>query len=130
MPQGGAAVDAPTKRRHDAAGWMKLQKQFQLILALARVLFVNGQSTERFVAAVKQLAKTLGLFVEVMPRWCELQVEVCESTAVRRDITSSQRLVALHDRMASRPRTSDLWERAVLGRRVGRGKTARVVSLL
>jgi uncharacterized membrane protein YjjP (DUF1212 family) len=43
---------------------------------LARVLFVNGQSTERTVAAVEQLAKTFGFRVEVMTRWGELQIEL------------------------------------------------------
>jgi uncharacterized membrane protein YjjP (DUF1212 family) len=55
---------------------MTLQKHFELILAFARVLFVNGQSTERIVAAVDQLAQRLGLQVEVMPRWGELQIQV------------------------------------------------------
>src|SRR5258707_3977857 len=55
---------------------MTLQEHCELILAFARVLFVNGQSTERIVAAVEKLAKTLGFRVEVMPRWGELQVEV------------------------------------------------------
>src|SRR6266852_8566571 len=55
---------------------MTPQKHCELALAFARVLLVNGQSTERIVAAVEQLAKTLGFRVEVMPRWGELQVEV------------------------------------------------------
>ena len=55
---------------------MTLQEHCELLLAFARVLFVNGQSTERIVAAVEQLAKTLGYRVEVIPRWGELQVEV------------------------------------------------------
>src|SRR5258708_7972524 len=55
---------------------MTLQEHCELVLTFARVLFVNGQSTERIVAAVEQLAKTLGFRVEVMPRWGELQVKV------------------------------------------------------
>jgi uncharacterized membrane protein YjjP (DUF1212 family) len=54
---------------------MHLQGHSELILAFARVLFVNGQSTERIVAAVEQLAQALGSRVEVMPRWGELHVE-------------------------------------------------------
>src|SRR6266481_5669633 len=57
---------------------MTLQEHCELVRAFARVLFVNGQSTERIVAAVEQFAKTLGLRVEVIPRWGELQVEVRE----------------------------------------------------
>jgi uncharacterized membrane protein YjjP (DUF1212 family) len=55
---------------------MNLQKHAELILAVARILFVNGQSTERIVAAVEQLAQTLGSRVEVMPRWGELHIEL------------------------------------------------------
>src|SRR5260221_3051903 len=57
---------------------MTLQEHCQLALAFARVLFVNGQSTERIVAAVEKLAKTLGFRVEVMLRWGELQIEVLD----------------------------------------------------
>jgi uncharacterized membrane protein YjjP (DUF1212 family) len=57
---------------------MNLQGHSELILAFARVLFVNGQSTERIVAAVEQLAQTLGSRVEVMPRWGELHVEATD----------------------------------------------------
>ncbi len=57
---------------------MTLQEHCELILAFARVLFVNGQSTERIVAAVEKLAKTLGFRVEVMLRWGELQIEVLD----------------------------------------------------
>jgi uncharacterized membrane protein YjjP (DUF1212 family) len=55
---------------------MTLQEHCELLLAFGRVLFVNGQSTERIVAAVEKLARTRGFRVEVMPRWGELQVEV------------------------------------------------------
>jgi uncharacterized membrane protein YjjP (DUF1212 family) len=55
---------------------MILQKHCELLLAFAQVLFVNGQSTERIVAAVEKLAGTLGFRVDVMPSWGELQVEV------------------------------------------------------
>jgi hypothetical protein len=37
---------------------MTLQKHFELMLAFARVLFVNGQSTERIVAAAGAVIPT------------------------------------------------------------------------
>src|ERR1700690_1365071 len=55
---------------------MVLHEHCQLILGFARILFVNGQSTGRIVAAVEQLALTFGSRVEVMPRWGELHVRV------------------------------------------------------
>ena len=43
-----------------------------LVLACARVLYVNGQSTDRTLGAAEQLAHTLGLRAKIMPRWGEL----------------------------------------------------------
>jgi uncharacterized membrane protein YjjP (DUF1212 family) len=55
---------------------MTLQEHCDLVLGFARVLFVNGLSTEQTVAAAERLAKTLGLRAEVMPRWGQLQLKV------------------------------------------------------
>jgi uncharacterized membrane protein YjjP (DUF1212 family) len=57
---------------------MKPQEQYNLVLAFARVLYVNGQATEQTVAAAERLARTLGFRAEVMPRWGELQLQVQE----------------------------------------------------
>jgi uncharacterized membrane protein YjjP (DUF1212 family) len=46
-----------------------------LILAFARVLFVNGQSTEQTLAAVQRPGKALGLDATILPRWGELQLQ-------------------------------------------------------
>jgi uncharacterized membrane protein YjjB (DUF3815 family) len=55
---------------------MTLQDHCDLIVAFARVLYVNGQSTEQTVAAAEELARTFGLRAAVMPRWGQLQLEV------------------------------------------------------
>ena len=47
-----------------------------LILAFARVLYVNGQATDQVVAAVRRLGNTLGVGAELLPRWGELQLRV------------------------------------------------------
>ena len=47
-----------------------------LILVSARLLFGNGQTTERTVAAVEQLADALGFRATVFPRWGELTVRI------------------------------------------------------
>jgi uncharacterized membrane protein YjjP (DUF1212 family) len=46
-----------------------------LVLALARILFINGQATEQTAAAAEGLARRLGLRVTLMPRWGELQLQ-------------------------------------------------------
>jgi uncharacterized membrane protein YjjP (DUF1212 family) len=47
-----------------------------LVLAVARVLFVNGQSTDQTLAAAERLGHTLGLRIKIMPWWGELQLQV------------------------------------------------------
>jgi uncharacterized membrane protein YjjP (DUF1212 family) len=56
---------------------MTLEERSNLVLAVARVLYVNGQATEETVAAAEQLGRALGLRAKVMPRWGELRLE-CE----------------------------------------------------
>jgi uncharacterized membrane protein YjjP (DUF1212 family) len=54
---------------------MTLEERSNLVLAFARVLFVNGQATEQTVTAAEQLGRTLGLRAKVMPRWGELLIQ-------------------------------------------------------
>src|SRR6202171_2553095 len=53
---------------------MTLDKRSDLVLAFARVLYVNGQATDQTVAATERLGSALGLRAELMPRWGELQL--------------------------------------------------------
>jgi uncharacterized membrane protein YjjP (DUF1212 family) len=46
----------------------------RLVLAIARVLYVNGQATEQTVRAAERVGHALGLRVSVLPRWGELQL--------------------------------------------------------
>jgi len=54
---------------------MTAAEHSNLVLAFARLLYVNGQATEQTVAAAEQLGRTLGLRAKVMPRWGELQLQ-------------------------------------------------------
>jgi uncharacterized membrane protein YjjP (DUF1212 family) len=45
-----------------------------LILAFARVLYVNGQATEQTVSASERLGRALGLRATIMPLWGQLQL--------------------------------------------------------
>jgi uncharacterized membrane protein YjjP (DUF1212 family) len=47
-----------------------------LISTSARLLFENGQTTERMVVASEQLAEALGFRASVFPRWGELVVRI------------------------------------------------------
>ena len=54
---------------------MTLEGRSNLVLAFARVLYVNGQSSDETVAAAKRLGDTLGIRATIMPRWGELQLQ-------------------------------------------------------
>src|SRR5262245_61849978 len=52
---------------------MTSAERSNLVLAFARVLYVNGQATEQTVAAAEQLGRRRGRGANVMRRWGELQ---------------------------------------------------------
>jgi uncharacterized membrane protein YjjP (DUF1212 family) len=54
---------------------MTSDERCHLVLAFARILFVNGQATDEIVAAAERLGRTLGLGANVMARWGELQLQ-------------------------------------------------------
>jgi uncharacterized membrane protein YjjP (DUF1212 family) len=60
---------------------MTLEERSNLILAVARVLFVNGQATDQTVAVAERLGDTLGLRAGIMPRWGELQLRAEDGDA-------------------------------------------------
>ena len=54
---------------------MTSDERCKLVLAFARTLFVNGQATDQTVAAAERLGRALGLRVNLMARWGELQLQ-------------------------------------------------------
>jgi uncharacterized membrane protein YjjP (DUF1212 family) len=54
---------------------MTLEERANVVLAVARVLYVNGQATDDTLAAVERLGRTFGLRARIMPRWGELQLQ-------------------------------------------------------
>jgi uncharacterized membrane protein YjjP (DUF1212 family) len=53
---------------------MTSDERCRLVLTFARTLFVNGQATDQTVAAAERLGRLLGLRVNLMARWGELQL--------------------------------------------------------
>jgi uncharacterized membrane protein YjjP (DUF1212 family) len=53
---------------------MESKERSELILAFARVLYVNGQATDQVVDAIQRLGHKLGVRAELLPRWGELQL--------------------------------------------------------
>jgi uncharacterized membrane protein YjjP (DUF1212 family) len=60
---------------------MAVDERYNLILAFARVLFINGQATEQTVVAAERLGCRLGLRVKLMPRWGELRLQSNDKSA-------------------------------------------------
>jgi uncharacterized membrane protein YjjP (DUF1212 family) len=54
---------------------MTLQERADLILAYARVLYVNGQATDQIVLAVERLCRSLGLRGTIVARWGVLELD-------------------------------------------------------
>jgi len=55
----------------------------------ARLLFENGQSTEKVVSALGQLADTMGFRATVFPRWGELTVLINDGSGSRYEIVAA-----------------------------------------
>jgi len=54
---------------------MTLEERSDLVLAFARILYVNGQSTDETLAAAERLGDALGLRASMVARWGELQLQ-------------------------------------------------------
>src|SRR6516164_1693999 len=78
---------------------MTNEERLELILAFARVLYVNGQATDQVIAASRRLGNKLGVRAELLPRWGELQLQV-ESEGATSQIAADPTGVDM-DRVAS-----------------------------
>jgi uncharacterized membrane protein YjjP (DUF1212 family) len=58
---------------------MESRERSELILAFARVLYINGQASDQVVDAIRRLGHKLGVRAELLLRWGELQLR--EETA-------------------------------------------------
>jgi uncharacterized membrane protein YjjP (DUF1212 family) len=61
-----------------------------LISIGARLLFENGQTTERMVAASEQLAEALGARATLFPRWGELVLRIEDDAGSRYEIVAAE----------------------------------------
>jgi uncharacterized membrane protein YjjP (DUF1212 family) len=61
-------------------------EELALVSLSARLLFENGQSTEKVVSALGQLADAMGFRATVFPRWGELTVLIEDASGSRQEI--------------------------------------------
>jgi uncharacterized membrane protein YjjP (DUF1212 family) len=88
---------------------MTLEERADIVLAVARVLYVNGQSTDQVLASAERTGHTLGLRAKIMPRWGELQLEAqdrANGTRLISAVAADPTGVAMN-RVASAMRTID-----------------------
>jgi uncharacterized membrane protein YjjP (DUF1212 family) len=55
---------------------MTREERSNLILAFARVLYINGESTHRTLGAAQRLSNCLGFRATIFPHWGELEVQI------------------------------------------------------
>src|SRR6266852_615741 len=80
---------------------MTLEERSNLILAFARVLYVNGQATDQTLSAAERLGNTLGLRARIMPRWGELQLQAEDGDARLISAVAADPAAVEMDRVAS-----------------------------
>jgi uncharacterized membrane protein YjjP (DUF1212 family) len=80
---------------------MNLAERSGLVLAYARTLYLNGQSTEQMLAAAGRLGDTLGLRATIMPRWGELHLQAEDGDAKLICATAADPTGVDMDRVAS-----------------------------
>ena len=86
---------------------MNVQERSDLVLSCARVLHVNGQSTDETLAATERLSHGLGLRAKLRPRWGELQLLVGDSGASMVSVASADPAGVNMARVASAMRVID-----------------------
>ncbi|MDB5406504.1 MAG: hypothetical protein JWL84_1416 [Rhodospirillales bacterium] len=84
---------------------MTLEERSDLVLAFARTLFVNGQSTDETLAAAERLGDDLGLRTKIVPRWGELQLQAEDKGARLVSVVAAESAGVEMDRVASAMRT-------------------------
>ena len=86
---------------------MTFEERSNLVLAFARTLYVNGQSTDQILFATEQLGDALGLHARIMPRWGELQLQAEDGDIKRVSVVTADLAGVDMDRVACAMRAID-----------------------
>jgi len=65
----------PAREPRDRDALMTLAQRSDLVLTAARVLYVNGQTTDQTLAGAERIARALRLRTTTVARWGELQLQ-------------------------------------------------------
>jgi uncharacterized membrane protein YjjP (DUF1212 family) len=86
---------------------MTFEQRSNLVLALARTLYVNGQSTTQVLAATEQLGNAVGLRARILPRWGELELQAEDGDTKLISAVAADPTGVDMDRVASAMRVMD-----------------------
>jgi uncharacterized membrane protein YjjP (DUF1212 family) len=89
---------------------MTADERPQLILAFARVLYVNGQATEQTLSAAERLARVLGLRATILPHWGALDLLIDDKQGILTAQVAADPAGVEMDRVASAMRAIDAIE--------------------
>jgi uncharacterized membrane protein YjjP (DUF1212 family) len=64
-------------------------EELALISLSAKLLFENGESTEKIVSALGQLADALGFRATVFPRWGDLTIHIVDGSGSRHEVIAA-----------------------------------------
>jgi uncharacterized membrane protein YjjP (DUF1212 family) len=103
----GVLLDETRSLERVGGASMTLEESSALVLAFARALFVNGQSTDQTSAAAERVGGALGLRVSIMPRWGELLLQADDGQAKLISIVAADPAGVDMDRVASLMRAAD-----------------------
>jgi len=93
---------------------MTREERSNLILAFARVLYINGESTQQTLRAAKRLGDFLGMRASILPRWGELELKTEDEKGTFISVTDADPSGVDMDRVASTLRTiEELCDRRV-----------------
>src|SRR5262245_47161374 len=86
---------------------MNLHERSDLVITFARVLHVNGQSTDETLAAAERLGNNLDLRARIIPGWGELHLQSEDGSAGMISIGAADPIGVDMDRVASAMRAID-----------------------
>jgi uncharacterized membrane protein YjjB (DUF3815 family) len=98
---------APPSSGIDAVTTRSALERSDLVLAFARVLQVNGQSTQETLAAAARLSRSLGLDATIIPHWADLQIQAMEGGARLVSLVAANPTGVNMDRVASAMKAID-----------------------
>jgi uncharacterized membrane protein YjjP (DUF1212 family) len=78
-----------------------LEERADLVLSVARVLYVNGQSTDKTLAAAERLGDRFGLGITIVPSWGELYLLAREGPKTYESLVPANPTGVNMDRVAS-----------------------------